>query len=128
MAVLGGLLLWLLRLALGPVSTITGFRHWVLEECPIAPGRKATRPPPAPHASQETAPPTGRARTAGKQARMITLAAQRHNLATLPLRQVSGIANTIAAEVDLSPGTARRVHLGHVRALQNGHPQKATTP
>ena len=56
-AVLGGLFLWLLRLTLGPVSTITGFRQWVLEECPIAPGRKATRPcHPAPHASRETAP------------------------------------------------------------------------
>ena len=30
-------------------------------------------------------------------------------------------ANTIAAEVGLSPGTARRVLLNHVRALQNGH-------
>jgi hypothetical protein len=59
---------------------------------------------------------------------MITLATQRHDLTRLPLGQVSGIANTIAAEVNLSPGTARRVLLGHVRALQNGHPQKATTP
>ena len=59
---------------------------------------------------------------------MIALAAQRHDLTTLPLGQVSGIANSIGAEVDLSPGTARRVLLGHVRALQNGHPQKETTP
>ena len=59
---------------------------------------------------------------------MISLAAQRHDLTTLPLGQVSGIANTIGAEVDLSPGTARRVLLNHVRALQNGHPQKETTP
>ena len=59
---------------------------------------------------------------------MISLAAQRHDLTTLPLGQVSGIANTIGAEVDLSPGTARRVLLDHVRALQNGHPQKETTP
>ena len=53
---------------------------------------------------------------------MITLAGDRHDLATLPLKQVSQIANTIAAEVDLSPGTARRVLLAHVRAIQNGHP------
>ena len=59
---------------------------------------------------------------------MIALAAQRHDLTTLPLRQVSGIANTIGAEVDLSPGTARRVLLNHVRGLQNGHPQKEATP
>ena len=42
MAVIGGLLLWLLRLALAPPSTLTGFRRWALDECPIAPGRKAT--------------------------------------------------------------------------------------
>ena len=48
MAVLGGLLLWLLRLALAPPSTISGFRDWVLEECPVAPGRTATRPAPDP--------------------------------------------------------------------------------
>ncbi|MGH3226389.1 MAG: hypothetical protein ACRDPY_48225, partial [Streptosporangiaceae bacterium] len=129
-AILGGLFLWLLRLTLAPFSTIDGFRQWVLEECPIAPGRKAARPAiprrtaaggPLPRAGRGTRPP-------GKQARMIALASQRHDLTTLPLGQVSGIANTIGAEVDLSPGTARRVLLSHVRALQNGHPQKETTP
>ena len=50
LAVIGGLILWLLRLALAPVSTLAGFRAWVLEECPVAPGRRAARPalPPAP--------------------------------------------------------------------------------
>ena len=116
------------------VSTITGFRQWVLEECPIAPGRKATTPATGPPAragaadGQAARRPTRDPKPPGKQARMISLAAQRHDLTTLPLRQVSGIANTIGAEVDLSPGTARRVLLGHVRALQNGHPQKETTP
>ena len=46
LAVLGGLGLWLLRLALAPVSTLAGFRAWVLEECPVAPGRRAARPAP----------------------------------------------------------------------------------
>ena len=56
--------------------------------------------------------------------------AQGFSLDTLAERSgdFSGIANTIGAEVDLSPGTARRVLLNHVRALQNGHPQKETTP
>ena len=127
-AILGGFLLWLLRLALAPASTIAGFRRWVLEECPIAPGRKAPRPapPPGPQlpAQPQGNPSTraGRARKPGKQTRMITLAGDRHDLAILPLKQVSRIANTIAAEVDLSPGTARRVLLAHVRAIQNGHP------
>src|ERR1022692_764665 len=44
MTIIGGLVLWLLRLALAPPSTITGFRRWALDECPVAPGRKAQRP------------------------------------------------------------------------------------
>ena len=52
LAILGGLILWLLRLTLAPVSTLAGFRAWVLEECPVAPGRRAPRAaprrPPAP--------------------------------------------------------------------------------
>jgi hypothetical protein len=59
---------------------------------------------------------------------MIALAGQRHDLTTVPLKQVSGIANTIGGEVSLSPGTARRVLLAHVRDLQNGtsHHQEPT--
>ena len=48
LAILGGLILWLLRLTLAPASTLAGFRAWVLEECPVAPGRRAPssgRPP-----------------------------------------------------------------------------------
>ena len=48
LAVLGGLILWLLRLTVAPASTVAGFRGWVLEECPVAPGRHAPRPAPAP--------------------------------------------------------------------------------
>ena len=33
LAILGGLLLWLLRLALAPASTLAGFLAWVLAEC-----------------------------------------------------------------------------------------------
>jgi hypothetical protein len=133
MAIIGGLVLWLLRLTLAPASTITGFRRWALEECPIAPGRKAAPPaPPRPGGNQPPGPPHRR-RIAGrrngrpgKQDRLLALAGQRHDLARLPLKQVSGIANTISAEVNLSPGTARRVLLAHVRALQNGTRQEHT--
>jgi len=38
LAVAGGLVLWLLRLALAPVSTLAGFRTWVVGECPVVPG------------------------------------------------------------------------------------------
>ena len=119
MAIIGGLVLWLLRLAIAPPSTLAGFRRWALEECPVAPGRKA---PAAPHQQHRTGlartavtakPGTSRPRNGrpGKQARMIALAGQRHDLTTVPLKQVSGIANAIGAEVNLSPGTARRVLL-----------------
>ena len=40
LAVLAGLVLWLLRLVLAPVSTLAGFRRWVIEECPVAPARR----------------------------------------------------------------------------------------
>ena len=41
LAALSGLALWLLRLSLAPRSTAAGFRAWALEECPVAPGRRA---------------------------------------------------------------------------------------
>lgn len=112
--------LWLLRLTLAPASTLRGFRSWVVEECPTAPGRTASTPLPA--ARPVTALPTARVRRDGparKQDRLITLASQRHDLRSLPLGQVSRIANQIGAEVDLHQGTARRVLLAHVRALQD---------
>ena len=58
LAILGGLILWLLRLALAPVSTLAGFRAWVLEECPVAPGRRAAPP--------RRLPRPGRARAGGR--------------------------------------------------------------
>jgi hypothetical protein len=128
MAIVGGLILWLLRMILAPPSTVTGLRRWVLDECPVAPGRKAPPSQTARPRRGDAGRPTRRAaigrppgaRQPGKQDRMLSLAGQRHDLATLPLKQVSGIANQIGAEVSLSPGTARRVLLAHVRTLQNG--------
>jgi hypothetical protein len=40
LALAGGVVLWLLRLAVAPRSTLTGFRTWVVEDCPVAPGRR----------------------------------------------------------------------------------------
>jgi len=132
MAIVGGLIMWLLRLALAPPSTLTGFRRWALDECPVAPGRKALPPRTVPATTTDVprpAPPTTAAdpppaRKPGKQDRMIALAGQRYDLAALPLKRVSGIANQIGTEVSLSPGTARRVLLAHVRAIQNSHQPK----
>ena len=38
LAVLGGFLLWVLRLALDRSGTWRGFRAWVVDSCPVAPG------------------------------------------------------------------------------------------
>jgi hypothetical protein len=114
--------LWLLRLSLAPASTLRGFRTWVIEECPIAPGRTAsTSLPPAP-AVAELPPARSHRSRPGKQDRLIALASQRHDLRSVPLGQVSQIANQIGAEVDLHQGTARRVLRAHVRDLQNPAP------
>jgi hypothetical protein len=54
-----------------------------------------------------------------KRDQMITLAAQRHDLVSLPLGEVSKLASGLAEEIGYSAGTARRELLAHVRALQS---------
>ena len=132
LAVLGGVLLWLLRLVLAPRSTLGGLRYWVLAECPVAPGPRAVAGTAAvksrdslPQLRTSKSAASVRGRRPGKQARMIALAHERHDLATIPLKRVSEIANAIADEISLSPGTARRVLLAHVRAVQANHRQEA---
>ena len=126
LAVVGAAALWLLRLALAPASTLTGFRRWVVEECPAAPGRAAVPAPSAPL----TLLPAGVARAGrpprrrrdgrpGKQDLLIALASKRHDLRRVPLGQVARIAGDIGAEVDLHQGTARRVLRAYVLTLQN---------
>src|SRR5579859_240236 len=80
LAVLGGLLLWLLRLVLAPASTLTGFRAWVLEECPVAPGRRAPRTPLPPVLSSRPVPsPYGAGvPSQTKTARFLDLVTERH--------------------------------------------------
>ena len=115
LAVLGGLALWLLRLALAPASTLAGFRAWVLAECPVAPGRRAPAPRPAP------APPP---RKATKTARFLDLATERHgSLASIPLDAVAGISADLAPLVGLHPGTARAALRKAVLAAKNGAPR-----
>ncbi|HET9897678.1 MAG TPA: hypothetical protein VFQ44_22335 [Streptosporangiaceae bacterium] len=119
-ALIGTSLKWLLRLSLAPASTLAGFRRWVIDECPVAPGRMAStsrKPIDQPRTTRVL--PAGRKPGTGKQARLLELASQRHDLATIPLKSVSRIATALAAEVDLAPGTARRVLLAHVRTLQS---------
>src|SRR5579863_3801464 len=108
LAVLGGLLLWLLRLVLAPASTLAGFRAWVLEECPVAPGRRALRPArpvsPRPHPSPQVAKVPHQTKTE----RFLNLIAERRGpLASIPLDAVGRLASSLAPEVGLNAGAAR---------------------
>jgi hypothetical protein len=129
LAVAGGLLLWLLRLSMAPASTLAGFRAWVLEECPVAPGRRAARPAPvialdrAPRAA--AVPPQGSGHRSGtKTAKFLALVAELHGpLAAIPLESVAKIAAALAPEVELNAGSARAALRRVVLAAQNGEPR-----
>lgn len=125
LAVVGGLILWLLRLALAPLSTLAGFRAWVLAECPVAPGRRA--PLPAPAASAQAAraaigpPVLPSARSGTKTARFLALVAERHgSLAAIPVGEVSRICSELAPQAGLNTGAARTALRRAVLAAQDG--------
>ena len=125
LVIVGRVLLWLLRVVVAPASTLTGFRHWLITETPAAPRHPAARRPLPQRPGRESPPPGQLVRSpraangkAGKQDLLIALAAERYDLRALPLRQVAAIAVAIAGDIDLHPGTARRVLRAHVQALQ----------
>jgi hypothetical protein len=136
LAMLGSLLLWLLRLGLAPVSTLAGFRRWVVEECPVAPGRCASNvtapvaaeitstPRAAISGRYETSAPGPRTRTTGsttKTERFLDLVVDRYGpLAQFPIANVSPVCAELAPEVDLDPGAARTALRRRVLAAQNG--------
>ena len=126
LAILGGLVLWLLRLAMAPGSTFAGFRAWVLEECPVAPGRRALRPLvgpallPRPGRSLRSA----RVPRQTKTARFLDLVTERHgSLASVPLDVTAKIASALAPEAGLNTGAARTALRKAVLAAQNGDPR-----
>jgi len=115
LAIVAGLILWLLRLTLAPASTLAGFRAWVLQECPVAPGRRAPvlRPAPAPHLRKAT-----------KTARFLSLVTERHGpLASIPLDRVAPISAALAPQADLNTGAARTALRKAVLAARNGDPR-----
>ena len=124
LAILGGLILWLLRLTLAPASTLAGFRAWVLEECPVAPGRRAPRPAPPPPPAR---PGRGRGtdpRKATKTARFLDLVTERHgSLASIPLDATAQIASALAPLAGLHPGAARTALRKAVLSARNGGPR-----
>ena len=107
LAILGGLLLWLLRLALAPASTLVGFRAWVLAECPRRP-----RPP----AGARAAP------AEGDQDRPVPGSGHRTARAScsIPLNRVAGISADLAPQLDLNTGAARTALRKAVLAARNG--------
>ena len=116
LAILGGLILWLLRLALAPASTLAGFRAWVLEECPVAPGRRAAPPPVPDRPGSQTVP-----RKATKTARFLCLVTERNGpLAAIPLDRVAAISAALAPAVGLNPGAARAALRKAVLSARNG--------
>ena len=129
LAVVGGLLLWLLRLSMAPASTLAGFRTWVLEECPVAPGRRAARPAPAialdpaPH-TVAVSPRGSGPRGGTKTAKFLALVAERHGpLAAIPLESAAKISAALAPQADLNAGSARAALRLAVLAAQDGEPR-----
>jgi hypothetical protein len=140
LAIVGGLLLWTLRLTLAPASTLAGFRRWVIEECPVAPGRRAANATPGSRAKPATKtqrpaitgrPDTKTPRTRTqppvhqntKTQRFLDLVIDRHGpLAHFPITNVSKVCTELAPEVDLNTGAARTALRRQVLAAQNGSP------
>jgi len=125
LAAIGGLILWLLRLALAPASTLAGFRTWVIQECPVAPGRRTPRPATAitraaaPRAITPPRPSSG-ARRETKTARFLALVAEQHGpLAGIGLDGVSKICAELAPRVGLNTGAARTALRRAVLAAQD---------
>jgi hypothetical protein len=76
LAVAGAMFLWMLRLCLAPVSTLAGFRRWVIEECPVAPGRTAGSGDSAPLALAPASLPRAAPERRARQARPADCAGQ----------------------------------------------------
>ena len=131
LAIVGGLVLWFLRLVLAPASTLSGFRSWVLTECPVAPGRRANSGPVAiesaePDSTPSAPAPKGRTtrpaatKPGTKTARFLALAERRYGpLASLPLAKVARICADLAPQADLDPGAARTALRRAVLSAQN---------
>jgi hypothetical protein len=133
LAVLGGTALWLLRLTLAPASTLAGFRTWVIEECPVAPGRRALLTAPDLPASASGMPRRTAARSrrggsaargATKTAQFLALVSEKHGpLAGIPVGSVGRICAEVAPQAGLHTGSARTALRRAVLNVQNGDPR-----
>jgi hypothetical protein len=146
LAVLGKVMLYGARLAIAPGSTLSGARRAILNAAPVPQKPEVETPAAEAHqvilrqlgpvepvktiepakpksqstktkGSKKSAPRSG---GTSKQAELIKLAVEKHNLAGRPLSEVSKLATRLAGDVGLHPATARRVLVAHARALQDG--------
>ena len=131
----GAVLLWLLRLALAPPSTLRGFHGWV-KSLPAAPPVRrgpedgqptvtGAQPEPVKGPPARPAIHPGRGPRGGtKQDQFLTLVIARYGpLAEFDLKAVSRAAAELAPEAELHPGTARKILRAQVLAARNGDPQ-----
>jgi hypothetical protein len=131
----GAVLLWLLRLALAPPSTLKGFHGWV-KSLPTAPPTREAGDGERPMAAGDRLKPVKAPRerpaiTASrgpregtKQQQFLTLVIARYGpLTEFDLSAVSRAAAELAPEAELHPGTARKILRAQVLAAQNGDPQ-----
>jgi hypothetical protein len=133
----GGLaVLYMLRLAVAPPSTMRGARLALLNATPL-PELPATPEPPAVEPSRRAAiggprPPQRRSRGRGrgrkpgptKTQRLLDLVAERHGpLSEFPLTDVSRVATGIAPEVGIHAGSARTALRAAVLAAHDGSQQ-----
>jgi hypothetical protein len=123
LAQVGGVLLWLARLCLAPVSTLRALRASVLNRAaapgpsPVSATPLSAPPEPTPTSPNELPP----VRPGTKTARFLALVAEhRGPLTSIPLASVARICTELAPEVDLNTGAARTALRKAVLAAQNG--------
>jgi len=130
LAIVGGLLLWLLRLTLAPPSTVAGFRRWVVEEAPVAPGRRQVAIPPGsdrkalPPPDKQPRRPRKRASSGGRVGKtngFLDMVVVTHGpLAGIDLARVGRISRELAPGAGLNEGAARKALRAAVLGAQAG--------
>ena len=92
----------------------------MIEECPVAPGRRLASSTPTAVSGPARRGRRG-PRSGTKTARFLALVAERHGpLAGVPLAEVARICTELAPKVGLHPGAARTALRRAVLAEQNG--------
>jgi Protein of unknown function (DUF2637) len=128
--IVAAVLLWLLRLAWAPPSTIKGFHRWVKSLPTSPPIRQQPLEPPeakavkGPKRERPAITNSRGPRTGTKQQQFLTLVIARYGpLTGFDITAVSRAAAELAPEAELHPGTARKILRAHVLAARNGDPQ-----